>query len=110
MIKNFKLKANEFVRLVKPMGACYATDKITVDGMKVGYMYREEPENEMHSGWFFLSGTEDQEYVDNPNNIMMYNVNTIANYDRSIIPYLDSPFGTELERIGNSDNFRVVSK
>lgn len=108
--KNFKLKANEFVDLVPPMGHCFATDKITVDGMKVGYMYREETDDEMDSGWCFFSGTEDQEYVDEPNNTMIYNVNTIANYDRAIIPYLDLPFGTELERIENSDRFQIITE
>jgi hypothetical protein len=106
--KNFKIKAGEFIELVPPMGGCFATDKITVDGMSVGYMYREEPDEELDSGWRFFSGTEDQEYVDNPKNISLYHVNTIANYDRAIIPYLDSPFGTEFERIKGTDKFQVI--
>ena len=107
--KKFKLKADEFVELVPPMGGCFATDKITVDGMKVGYMYREEHDDDMDSGWRFFSGTEDQEYVDDPNNIMIYNVNTIANYDSAIIPYLKLPVGTELERIENTDEFQLIT-
>ncbi len=108
--KNFKIKADEFVDLVPQMGGCFATDKITVDGLRVGYMYREEPDEKMDSGWRFFSGTEDQEYVDDPNNTMIYNVNTIANYDRAIIPYLDLPFGTELERIENTDKFEIITE
>lgn len=104
--KNFKIKADEFVDLVQKMGGCLATDKITVDGMKVGYMYREESDEKMDSGWRFFSDTEDQEYVDDPNNTMVYNVNTIANYDRTIIPYLGFPFGTELERRKILINFK----
>ncbi len=108
--KNFKIEPNEFVDLVPQMGGCFATDKITVDGLRVGYMYREEPDEKTDSGWRFFSGTEDQEYVDNPNNTMIYNVNTIANYDRAIIPYLDLPFGTELERIENTDKFEIITE
>ena len=108
--KNFKLKENEFLDLVPQMGGCFATDKITVDGMKVGYMYREESDEKTDSGWRFFSGTEDQEYVDNPDNTMIYNVNTIANYDRAIIPYLDFSFGTELERIENTDTFQIITE
>ncbi|MPQ49293.1 DUF2185 domain-containing protein [Marinifilum sp. N1E240] len=108
--KKFKLKANEFVDLVPQMGGCFATDKITVEGMKVGYMYREESEEETDSGWRFFSGTEDQDYVDDPNNTMFYNVNTIANYDRTIIQYLNFPIGTELERVGESDKFQIVKE
>ena len=110
MTKNFKLNPGDFIELVPPMGSCFATDKITVDGMKVGYMYREEPDEQMDSGWRFFSGTEDQEYVDNPDNTMLYNVNTIANCDRAIIAYLDSPFGTELERIEGTDEFEIITE
>ena len=108
--KKFKIKADEFVELVPKMGGCFATDKITVDGMKVGYMYREETNEEMDSGWRFFSGTEDQEYVDDPKNTMIYNINTIANYDRAIIPYLNLQYGVELERIENSDEFQIISE
>jgi hypothetical protein len=106
--KNFKIKAHEFIDLVPTMGGCFATDKITVDGMKVGYMYREESDEQMDTGWRFFSGTEDQEYVDDPNNTMIYSVNTIANYDKAIIPYLDLPAGTELERIEDTDKFEII--
>ena len=107
--KKFKKNADEFVDLVLPMGGCCATDNITVDGMKVGYMYREEPDYPEDSGWRFFSGTEDQNYVDDQNNTMIYDVNTIANYDTDIIPYLDFPVGTELARIGNTHKFQIIT-
>jgi hypothetical protein len=103
------MNADEFVDLIPQMCGCFATDKITVERMKVCYLYREEPDEQMDNGWRFFSGTEDQEYVDDPNNTMIYNVNTIANYDRAIIPYLELPFGTELERIENTDEFKIIT-
>jgi hypothetical protein len=96
--KIFKLKKGQILNLIDSMGGCMATDMITVDGLPVGYMYREEPDFEFDSGWRFFSGTEDQEYADNSNNVMIYDVNTIANYDRAIIPYLQMPIGSELFR------------
>ncbi len=106
--KKYKLDPKKNIELVPKMGFCLASDKITVDGMPVGYMYREEPEEEMDSGWRYLSGTEEQDYVDNPDNSGIFDVNTIANYDRSIIYYLKMPYGTEMERIPNSDKFQKV--
>ena len=99
--KNIKLKSEQILNLIESMGGCIATDKITVDGEPVGYMYREDTDFEFDSGWRFFSGTEGQEYADNPNNMMIYDVNTIANYDRAIIPYLQMPKGTELFRNEN---------
>lgn len=109
-MKNFKLSTSEIIQLIPPMGGCFATDKITVEGMKVGYMYREEPDNEVDSGWRFFSGTETQEYVDDVENIMVYDVNTIANYDRAIIPYLNAEYGTALERIEGTDEFVLIEE
>ena len=76
--------------------------------MKVGYMYREIPETSMDSGWRFFSGTEKQEEIDNPENIGIYDVNTIANYDASIIPYLNAESDTAFERKNDMDTFRLI--
>ncbi len=108
--KNFRLSADEIVKRVETRLGCIATDKITVDGMKVGHMFRDEPDNDRDSGWQFFSGTETDEYVDDEENLSIYAVNTIANYDPAIIPYLDMPIGTELERIPGTDKFNVVPR
>lgn len=106
--KKFKLKAEQIVKLIEPMGGCIATDKITVEGELVDYMIREEPNYDMDSGWQFFSGTEDQEYIDNPENSAIYDVNTIANYDKAIIPYIHLPVGTQLERIRGTNTFQII--
>lgn len=100
--KNFKLAKEEIKTLIQPIGSCFASDKITVDGLLIGYMYRDNPDFEEDSGWKFFSGTEDQEYVDNPDNLAIYDVNTIANYDPSIIPFIEFPVGSELEKKKNN--------
>jgi hypothetical protein len=93
------LKSAEQIKLLAPgRGACYASDRITVDGAKVGYAYREAPGNAVDSGWRFLAGDETQEYVDNPDNLAMYDCNTIANYDPDIIPLLGSPTDSRFVR------------
>jgi hypothetical protein len=94
MKKQFKLSADQIRPLVTGYGSCIATDRITVDGLRVGYMYREAPSDPVDSGWHFFSGDESQEYVDNPRNLALYNLNTIANYDPEITPFLDKAIGT----------------
>lgn len=99
-----KVEIQDMKRLVR-MGECYATNKISQEGMNVGFMYREESEYEGDSGWRFISGTEDEAYMDDPSNMNIFEVNTIANFDPAIIPYLDLPEGTELERVEGADQF-----
>lgn len=96
-------------QLISPIGGAIASNKIMVDGLLVGYMYREEPTFDHDSGWRFFSGTETQEYADDASNFRIYEVNTVANFDEAIIPYLDFPVGTELERHDNSNKFIEVS-
>ena len=98
--KQFKIPGSQIKPLAEGRGGCMATDMITVQGHKVGYMYREEPDFDEDSGWRFFSGTESPEYLDDPANTTIYDVNTIANYDPSIIPLLDSPVGSAFEKRG----------
>jgi len=104
--KKFLIKPEDIKELVKMKGYCYVSDKITVEGMSVGYMYREKPFDKDDTGWRFLSGTETEEYLDTQSNYMIFSVNTVANYDPAIIPYLKSKIGTEWERDG--DRFVVI--
>lgn len=104
----YKLKPEDIKELVPNKGYCYASDMITVDGHQVGFMHREAREDEDDSGWRFYSGLETDEYVENEYYFGMFDLNYIANLDPSIIPYLKSRTGTELERVEGSDNFREI--
>jgi hypothetical protein len=106
--KRFALRPEQIKPLAKNRGGCIATDMITVDGRRVGYMYRQEPNNDIDSGWVFTAGQESQAYMDEAANHGVYDVNTIANYDPDIIPFLDAPAGTEFERQGSPGRFTQV--
>jgi hypothetical protein len=107
--KAFKLAKEQIKPLAQGHGSCFATDMITVEGDPVRFMYREEPDNEIDSGWRFMSGFESDEYLDNPDNLAVYDVNTIANYDPSIIPLLSSPIGSAFEKVEEGGQFEVVT-
>ncbi|MHC5537875.1 DUF2185 domain-containing protein [Singulisphaera rosea] len=104
--KLFKLRSDEIRPLALGHGGCYATDRITVDGLPVGYMYREQADVDFFdSGWRFFSGDESDEYVNDPDNIAIYDVNTIANYDPEIISLLGSPAGSAFARHAGTSEF-----
>jgi hypothetical protein len=98
MDKAYRLAASDIKAIAEGHGACIATDRITVDGELVGYMYRDEPSEPTDSGWVFTAGNESQEYMDDPANAGVYDVNTIANYDREIVRFLDAPIGSRFVR------------
>lgn len=82
--------------------------KMLVDGKrKVRFMYCEEPDNPNDSGWRFFCGDEDDAYANDPDNIGIYDINTILKIDSSILPYLDSAPGTAFEREDENAMFSV---
>jgi len=101
LAKHFFRDAGSFKPLAVGFGSCIATDRITVDGQPVGYMYREMGDNQLDSGWRFFAGNEDDEYANDPGNVELYDVNTIANYDPCILPLLDAPPGSAFIRQGD---------
>jgi hypothetical protein len=94
----FKLKPNEIAPVAVGRGGCIASDRITVDGSRVGYMYRGVPNNALDSGWRFLAGDETEEYMADSKRHAVYDLNTIVNYDPDILPFLDAEEGSEFER------------
>jgi hypothetical protein len=106
--KQFLILAEDIKQLVEHNGGCIATDMITVSGRPVGYMYREPPNNDADTGWRFLAGDESDQYMDNADNHGIYAVNTIANYDPDILPFIDAPIGSAFARNPETDRFEPV--
>ena len=106
--KQFRLSASQIKPLATGHGGCMATDRITVDGQRVGYMSREATDRDYDSGWCFMAGDESQEYADTAGNYEIYDVNTIANYDPEIIPLLDAPPGSAFARNSVTGCFEQV--
>ena len=103
--KQFALTEADIKPLVEEDTACFATDMIVVENMNVAYMYREEPDFEKDSGWRFFAGNESPEYLSDPQNLGIYSLNTVANYDPDIVPLLNEPIGSEFERNQESGEF-----
>lgn len=82
---------------------CLATDRIMVDGCKVGYFYREEAINEGDSGWRFFAGDEDDCYTSDPDKMGFFHLNTLCNYDPTILPWLRAEIGAAFVREENGE-------
>jgi hypothetical protein len=102
------MKSIGIKRLVEHNGGCIASDRITVDGRPVGYMYRDRPDNEADTGWRFLAGDESSDYMDDAGNHHVHAVNTIANFDNDILPLIDAPIGSAFARNPETGCFERV--
>lgn len=85
---------------------CYVSTKITDEGWKVGYMVREEPEREEDSGWCFMAGNEDDEFIEDYKNIKLLYIAEMCRLTPEIQEHIDKPVGTALIRV-SSDRLEV---
>jgi hypothetical protein len=69
-MKTFGISAEGIRPMAEGRGSCFASDMITTGGHR----------------------------IEDPANIGLHDVNTIANYDPAIIPFLDAPVGAAFER------------
>ena len=102
--RDYYVKAEDMQNLLpdwEEANGCIATSRITVEGCKVGYCYREEPDGDWDSGWRLTAGDESDEYMDDPNNAGIYGLNSICNDDPDIIPLLHTPAPCAFERDEN---------
>lgn len=90
-------------------GFVLATKMLVDNKRKVRFMYHEKTTNPQDSGWRFFCGDEDDDYVNNPDNIAIYDINTILEIDKSILPYLSCAIGTALEREDETAMFTISS-
>ncbi len=98
MAKTYKLSADELLPLVAAGRTCIATDRITVEGLPVRFMYREDPIGRSDSGWRFLSGLETDAYMEVAGHQGQHELNFLANCDRAIIEFLDAPIGSAFQK------------
>ena len=98
------IEVKQLIDWDEPNGeGCLVSDRITKDGCKVGYMYREEPDDGVpDSGWRFMAGDEDDAYINNPNNVHVFAINTLCNYDNAVLPYLKAKAGSAYIRTENN--------
>jgi hypothetical protein len=89
---------------------CYVTQRVLREGARVGYLYREEPDNERDSGWRLTAGDEPAGYMDEPGNIAFVSLGAVLNRDDSFLPLLENSAGSAFARDPQTGQFRPVPR
>lgn len=87
---------------------CFVTRKVLYDGEKVGYLYREDPDQENDSGWRIMAGTESTAYMDDSDNVFYVALGAVLNKDDSFVNLLDCPAGSAFELDTQTGRFKTV--
>jgi len=70
------------------IGYLTVSNKVILEDVPVGYLYREESDDANDSGWRVFSGNEREEYVANPENFALYNASTILEFEPALASLL----------------------
>lgn len=92
------------------IGYITVSNRVMIDGRKITYLYREEPDNEGDSGWRVFAGDESQEYVDDPCNFSLYNASTLIELDPTLKFVLIASYPIAFEREADSDSFVEIDE
>lgn len=84
---------------------CYVTKRVLHEGYKVGYLYREEPDEEQDSGWRITSNTESDEYMDDSDNAAYVSLGAVLSRDDSFLSLLEQPAGLAFVRDESTAEF-----
>lgn len=91
----------------KYLPRCFVTRRVLYDGVKAGYLYREEPEEEHDSGWRIMAGDETDEYMDESANIFYVSLGAVLNEDDSFLSLLNASPGAAFTRDPQTGEFKA---
>lgn len=74
----------------------YVTQR-AIDNNHVGYCYREYSDIKIDSGWRFLFGDEDEDYLDNPDNTETQDLSDVLKWKPQLSEVVSFKHGSEFE-------------
>ena len=90
----FKKKRAVFI---ENAGGVIITKSIYQGTSKLKWFFREESVNPSDNAWRAIGDNDTQEYLNNPENSMVVDFNTLANIEPAVLSVYDMPVGTDLE-------------
>jgi len=79
-----------------------------IDMNYVGYCYRENTEIKIDSGWRFLYGDEDEDYLDNPDNTITKDLLEIIDWKPELKDVLSAKPGSDFEWNSDKEIFERI--
>lgn len=83
-------------KYVENAGSCIVTKSLLNGETKFRWLFREEPLNDTDTGWMAFGDSDNDEYVNNPKNLTVVDLNTLINIEPTILNVYEMPIGTDL--------------
>ena len=83
-------------KYVENAGSCIVTKSILNGETKFRWLFREEPLNNIDTGWMAFGDSDNDDYVNDPKNLTVVDLNTLINIEPTILNVYEMPVGTDL--------------
>lgn len=106
-----KFEKNTPITFIEKAGGMIVTKSLLDGKSSLKWIFREESTNSADNGWRAIGDSDTQEYIDNPENMVVVDFNTFANIVPAILAIYNLPVGTDLEfYIENEKRFFIDTK
>ena len=83
-------------KYVENAGSCIVTKSLLNSETNFRWLFREEPLNNIDTGWMAFGDSDNDEYVNDPKNLTVVDLNTLINIEPTILNVYEMPVGTDL--------------
>ncbi|MCU5441267.1 DUF2185 domain-containing protein [Bacillus cereus] len=98
----------EPVKFIEKAGACIVSKNIINETGKLKWILREQSIDTVDNGWRFFSEIDDDDYINNPDNLVVCDFNTVANIEPAILGIYELPIGSDLQLVSENGKIRFV--
>lgn len=90
----------KFVEFIENAGGCVVSKNIIEEKGKLKWLVREESiDVKVDNGWRFFSDIDDDEFLNDPKNMIVCDFNTVANIEPAILGIYFLPVGSDLQLV-----------
>ena len=98
-------------KYIENAGSCIITKSLMNGETKLRWLFREEPINNIDTGWMAFGDKDNDDYVNNPKNLAIVDLNTLVNIEPTVLNVYEMPIGTDLIFINeNGEKYFINSK
>ena len=98
-------------KYLENVGSCIITKSLMNGETKLRWLFREEPINNIDTGWMAFGDKDNDDYVNNPKNLAVVDLNTLVNIEPTVLNVYEMPIGTDLIFINeNGEKYFINSK
>ena len=83
-------------KYVENAGSCIVTKSLLNGESNFRWLFREEPLDNIDTGWLAFGDSDNDDYVNDPKNLTVVDLNTLINIEPTILNVYEMPVGTDL--------------